>query len=669
MELESSVEEACASNCISLNQVKRQVLGTDKRLVAGRMVETTYDFDGYKMSELVMNMLSIRYHQGLCTVFVIGKNTSKRELSGFFDKLGRDFPDIELIDCYACTSLSSIDLTFQHNCLPHGKIDVIGDIHGLYDEFKAFIETLGYTITNFIISHRENRKILFLGDVVDKGQSSLKMLRTVYNSVNFGGHFALIGNHENKILQFKKHYDKFGHVNAGSFASSETILELLKAEEGELDKYVHFLEQLPAYYVYEDIAFVHANIEHFDPDKTVRYKLMYGSNKTEQVDITYDELYRSGLNKYVLFHGHCELFAQLQHVFSLERDQVNNGELALLPLDVFMEDRKKTSNLDAFNNCVKTHRVSFDYESHFEKFTFFRHCHDAYQQDLLKKVETQDKTLILYKTTEKITSENYDTLNPFVLKANGVVFDFAGNILINPMAKTFGFAELPDNSHYKDRRYVIRERIFGQMVNVGFNPFTSCLFYASGGFIEDNRLRGEFQKLVKLLGEKLLAYCRDNKSTLTFCFYYNDVYLITGKDNTVDAEDFSEERLDGVAKTLCNTIKRPRHETDYVESIYERVIENEEQYIGYIFRSLHNNDYLFTINTLASEYFRLLSMMTMRQKQLLFQSTDNYIQRMETTYHAFFHFVVSTSTLHHIRSLNDDGKYKLIGDYFEKLKK
>jgi len=46
--------------------------------------------------------------------------------------------------------------------------DLIGDIHGHADELRALLTKLGYNQLEGSWSH-ENRKVVFLGDYIDRG--------------------------------------------------------------------------------------------------------------------------------------------------------------------------------------------------------------------------------------------------------------------------------------------------------------------------------------------------------------------------------------------------------------------------------------------------------------------------------------------------------------------
>ena len=47
-------------------------------------------------------------------------------------------------------------------------IDLIGDVHGHADELEELLRKLGYSKNDKVYSH-PNRKVLFVGDYIDRG--------------------------------------------------------------------------------------------------------------------------------------------------------------------------------------------------------------------------------------------------------------------------------------------------------------------------------------------------------------------------------------------------------------------------------------------------------------------------------------------------------------------
>jgi len=54
----------------------------------------------------------------------------------------------------------------------HGPFDIIGDVHGCFDELCQLLEKLGYKIEksdHYHVTHPDGRKAVFAGDLVDRG--------------------------------------------------------------------------------------------------------------------------------------------------------------------------------------------------------------------------------------------------------------------------------------------------------------------------------------------------------------------------------------------------------------------------------------------------------------------------------------------------------------------
>ena len=61
-----------------------------------------------------------------------------------------------------------------------GPFDLIGDVHGCLKELQKLLRKLGYsTDSDGKWQHPQNRKAVFLGDMVDRGQDSVVVLRLV----------------------------------------------------------------------------------------------------------------------------------------------------------------------------------------------------------------------------------------------------------------------------------------------------------------------------------------------------------------------------------------------------------------------------------------------------------------------------------------------------------
>lgn len=83
------------------------------------------------------------------------------------------------------------------------KLDIIGDIHGCFDEFKRLTEKLGYGWNEGIPSHSQGRMLAFVGDLTDRGPQSLKIVEIIYElSVKRNLAYYVPGNHCNKLYRY-----------------------------------------------------------------------------------------------------------------------------------------------------------------------------------------------------------------------------------------------------------------------------------------------------------------------------------------------------------------------------------------------------------------------------------------------------------------------------------
>lgn len=81
-------------------------------------------------------------------------------------------------------------------------IDFVGDVHGCFEELAEGLQKLGYQERKGSYFHPDQRKLLFLGDMMSRGPYSLKVMRLVMNLVKQGIAYAIDGNHNWKITRF-----------------------------------------------------------------------------------------------------------------------------------------------------------------------------------------------------------------------------------------------------------------------------------------------------------------------------------------------------------------------------------------------------------------------------------------------------------------------------------
>ena len=79
--------------------------------------------------------------------------------------------------------------------------DIIGDIHGYAEPLRQLLSKLGYQSRDGVWRHPE-RKVLFLGDFVDRGPEQVEVVQLARSMVEAGHALAIMGNHEFNAVAF-----------------------------------------------------------------------------------------------------------------------------------------------------------------------------------------------------------------------------------------------------------------------------------------------------------------------------------------------------------------------------------------------------------------------------------------------------------------------------------
>lgn len=82
------------------------------------------------------------------------------------------------------------------------KIDIIGDVHGCYEELMELLDKLGYQFFGDEIKNNQDRTLAFLGDLTDRGPDSVRVIELVYSLVKQNQAVYTPGNHCNKLYRY-----------------------------------------------------------------------------------------------------------------------------------------------------------------------------------------------------------------------------------------------------------------------------------------------------------------------------------------------------------------------------------------------------------------------------------------------------------------------------------
>lgn len=86
-----------------------------------------------------------------------------------------------------------------------GPFDIIGDVHGCLEELLLLLAGLGYEVRLDALgrpagaSHPDDRTVVLLGDLVDRGPDVAGVLRLVLGMLDAGEALVVLGNHDDKL--------------------------------------------------------------------------------------------------------------------------------------------------------------------------------------------------------------------------------------------------------------------------------------------------------------------------------------------------------------------------------------------------------------------------------------------------------------------------------------
>lgn len=173
----------------------------------------------------------------------------------------------------------------------HGPFDIIGDIHGCFDELIELLGKLGYELDPFedgkedLISarHPEGRTAMFVGDIVDRGPKNVNALRLVMGMVEEGSAQCVVGNHDFKLNKWLK-----GRKVQLTHGLDLTVAELEQTTEAFRKTVSEFIWDLRSHFWLADgrLVVAHAGLKeamHGRGSGAVRSFAMYGET-TGEVD-------------------------------------------------------------------------------------------------------------------------------------------------------------------------------------------------------------------------------------------------------------------------------------------------------------------------------------------------------------------------------------------------
>jgi protein phosphatase len=144
----------------------------------------------------------------------------------------------------------------------HGPFDIIGDVHGCLEELRQLLARLGYVSRDGTPAHPEGRRVIFLGDLVDRGPSSPEVLRLAMAMAAAGSALCVQGNHEARLVRKLD-----GREVRMTHGLAETMAQIAALPETERDGFVAaaraFMDDLRSHYWLDDgkLVVAHAGLK------------------------------------------------------------------------------------------------------------------------------------------------------------------------------------------------------------------------------------------------------------------------------------------------------------------------------------------------------------------------------------------------------------------------
>lgn len=162
-----------------------------------------------------------------------------------------------------------------------GPFDIIGDVHGCYDELTELLSNLNYVDDGKTCAHPDGRKAIFVGDLVDRGPKTPEVLELVMNMVAAGNAYCVPGNHDVKLMRWLN--GKNVQIKHGL---EQSIAQLSNETPEFRDRVKRFVDGLVSHYVFDNGKLVvsHAGLKeemHGRGSGAVREFCLYGETTGE----------------------------------------------------------------------------------------------------------------------------------------------------------------------------------------------------------------------------------------------------------------------------------------------------------------------------------------------------------------------------------------------------
>jgi hypothetical protein len=136
-----------------------------------------------------------------------------------------------------------------------GPLDIVGDVHGEIEALEALLWELGYDGSG---NHAEGRRLVFLGDLCDRGPDSPAVIDLVRGLVQRERAQCVLGNHELNLLREDDKHGNRWHLDPSHPEQRGAFAHCRAAPTGSKATWHAFFLSLPLALERADLRVVHA---------------------------------------------------------------------------------------------------------------------------------------------------------------------------------------------------------------------------------------------------------------------------------------------------------------------------------------------------------------------------------------------------------------------------
>lgn len=220
------------------------------------------------------------------------------------------------------------------------KVDIIGDIHGCYNEFQLLTKKMGYSWNLGLPVHPHGRKLAFVGDLTDRGPNSLKTTELVTQLVvEHKTAYYVPGNHCNKLYRFfLGNKVQITHGLETTVAEYESLSE--KERRKVRENFCTLYEGAPLYHILDEkrLIIAHAGIKESligRFDGRVKTFVLYGDitgEKHPDGSPVRRDWAQSYSGKATIVYGHTPVkeVRKMNNTYNIDTGAVFGGKLSAL---------------------------------------------------------------------------------------------------------------------------------------------------------------------------------------------------------------------------------------------------------------------------------------------------------------------------------------------------